>query len=331
MDIGSVWPWAAFLLFVATMLVVDLKVLHRDAHEVSRREALIWTGIVVTSAIIFNIGVFVFRGTDDGIAWATGYVIEQSLSVDNVFVFLLLFSSFAVPAAYQHRVLFWGIIGALIMRGILIAFAGVLINTLHWVIYIFGAFLIYTGFRFLTEKETHVPSIETNRMVRLARRFFPVTETYEGQNLFVRKAGVLMMTPLMVVLILIESTDLVFAVDSIPAIYAVTNDPFIVFTSNIFAILGLRSLYFVMSGYLANLRYLKQGLAVILAFVGSKMILSDVIHVHPLVSLAVIVSILAIATLASIMYARRNPTALQMETEMEQKVHPPHPFPQNQA
>lgn len=331
MDIGSVWPWAAFLLFVATMLVVDLKVLHRDAHEVSRREALIWTGIVVTSAIIFNIGVFVFRGTDDGIAWATGYVIEQSLSVDNVFVFLLLFSSFAVPAAYQHRVLFWGIIGALVMRGILIAFAGVLINTLHWVIYIFGAFLIYTGFKFLTEKETHVPSIEDNRMVRLARRFFPVTETYEGQNLFVRKAGVLMMTPLMVVLILIESTDLVFAVDSIPAIYAVTKDPFIVFTSNIFAILGLRSLYFVMSGYLANLRYLKQGLAVILAFVGSKMILSDVIHVHPLVSLAVIVSILAIATLASIMYARRNPTALQMETEMQQKVHPPHPFPQNQA
>lgn len=313
------------------MLVVDLKVLHRDAHEVSRREALIWTGIVVTSAIIFNIGVFVFRGTDDGIAWATGYVIEQSLSVDNVFVFLLLFSSFAVPAAYQHRVLFWGIIGALVMRGILIAFAGVLINTLHWVIYIFGAFLIYTGFKFLTEKETHVPSIEDNRMVRLARRFFPVTETYEGQNLFVRKAGVLMMTPLMVVLILIESTDLVFAVDSIPAIYAVTKDPFIVFTSNIFAILGLRSLYFVMSGYLANLRYLKQGLAVILAFVGSKMILSDVIHVHPLVSLAVIVSILAIATLASIMYARRNPTALQMETEMQQKVHPPHPFPQNQA
>jgi len=328
MEFVSLWPWAAFLLFVGSMLVVDLKLLHRDAHEVSRKEALIWTGVVITAAIIFNIGVFIVRGTDDGVAWATGYVIEQSLSVDNVFVFLLLFGSFAVPAAYQHRVLFWGILGALIMRGILIAFAGVLINTLHWVIYIFGAFLIYTGFKFLTEKETHVPSVEDNRLVRLARRFFPVTETYEGQNLFVRRSGILMMTPLLVVLILIESTDLVFAVGSIPAIYAVTDDPFIVFTSNIFAILGLRSLYFVMSGYLANLRYLKQGLAAILTFVGAKMILSDVLHLNPLVSLAVIVGILAIATAASISYTKRNPTATQMETAMEYQVHPPHPFSQ---
>jgi tellurite resistance protein TerC len=328
MDIVSLWPWAAFLLFVGSMLVVDLKLLHPDAHEVSRKEALIWTGVVVSCAIIFNIGVFILRGTDDGIAWATGYVIEQSLSVDNVFVFLLLFGSFAVPAAYQHRVLFWGILGALVMRGILIAFAGVLINTLHWVIYIFGAFLIYTGFKFLTEKETHIPSVENNRLVKLARRFFPVTEAYEGQNLFVRRSGILMMTPLMVVLILIESTDLVFAVDSIPAIYAVTDDPFIVFTSNIFAILGLRSLYFVMSGYLANLRYLKQGLAAILTFVGAKMIFSDVFHLNPLVSLAVIVGILAIATAASISYTKRNPAAAETETAMEYRVHPPHPFSQ---
>ena len=305
-DLSSLAPWIIFLTFVAIMLIVDLAVLHRDAHEVSRREALMWTGVVVTAALIFNVGVFVFRGTHDGLAWTTGYLIEQSLSVDNVFVFMLLFSAFAVPAAYQHRVLFWGILGALVMRGILIAFAGVLINSLHFVIYIFGAFLIFTGIKFLTEKETHIPSIEDNKLVKLARHFFPVTETYEGQKLFTRRNGVLFMTPLMVVLILIESTDLVFAVDSIPAIYAVTDDPFIVFTSNIFAILGLRSLYFVMSGYLASMHYLKPGLAAVLSFVGLKMILSDVIHPHPLVSLAVIITILAIAAFASMRYAKKH-------------------------
>jgi tellurite resistance protein TerC len=309
MDIGTIWPWAAFLLFVGSMLYVDLAVLHRDAHEVSRREALIWTGVVAAAALIFNVGVFIIRGTDDGLSWTTGYLIEQSLSVDNVFVFLLLFSAFAVPAAYQHRVLFWGILGALIMRGILIAFAGVLIHTLHFVIYLFGAFLIFTGIKFLTEREQHVPDLESNKLVKLARRFFPVTDGYEGQKLFVRKAGVLMMTPLMLVLILIESTDLIFAVDSIPAIYAVTDDPFIVFTSNIFAILGLRSLYFVLAGYLAGLRYLKPGLAGVLTFVGSKMLLVDVIHIHPLVSLMVIIAILTVAATASIRWARRNPEA----------------------
>ncbi|HRA48164.1 MAG TPA: TerC family protein, partial [Thermomicrobiales bacterium] len=315
-DLLSIWPWVAFLLFVGAMLIIDLTVLHKDAHEVSRKEALIWTGVVISAALIFNAGVFIFRGSDDGLAWTTGYLIEQSLSVDNVFVFMLLFGAFTVPPAYQHRVLFWGILGALIMRGILIAFAGFLINQLHFVIYLFGAFLIFTGIRFLTEKETHVPNIEDNKLVKLARRFFPVTETYEGQSLFVRRAGVLMMTPLMIVLILIESTDLVFAVDSIPAIYAVTRDPFIVFTSNIFAILGLRSLYFVMSGYLAGMRYLKPGLAAVLSFVGAKMILSDIIHFHPLISLGVIISILTIASLASIRYAKRNPTAVTKELEM---------------
>ncbi|HQY30259.1 MAG TPA: TerC family protein [Thermomicrobiales bacterium] len=315
-DLLSIWPWVAFLLFVGAMLIIDLTVLHKDAHEVSRKEALIWTGVVISAALIFNAGVFIFRGSDDGLAWTTGYLIEQSLSIDNVFVFMLLFGAFTVPPAYQHRVLFWGILGALIMRGILIAFAGFLINQLHFVIYLFGAFLIFTGIRFLTEKETHVPNIEDNKLVKLARRFFPVTETYEGQSLFVRRAGVLMMTPLMIVLILIESTDLVFAVDSIPAIYAVTRDPFIVFTSNIFAILGLRSLYFVMSGYLAGMRYLKPGLAAVLSFVGAKMILSDIIHFHPLISLGVIISILTIASLASIRYAKRNPTAVTKELEM---------------
>ena len=300
MDIAQFWPWALFLLFVGGMLAIDLGVLQRDAHEVSHKEALVWTGFVVSSAIVFNIGVYLFQGTGAGIEWTTGYLIEQSLSVDNVFVFLLLFSAFQVPAAYQHRVLFWGILGALVMRAILIAFAGVLIHSLHIVIYLFGAFLIFTGIRFLLEKETHVPTLEGNRLVKLARRFLPVTEGYEGQQLFVRRNGVLFMTPLMLVLILIESTDLVFAVDSIPAIYAITDDPFIVFTSNIFAILGLRSLYFVLAGYLAGLKYLKPGLAGVLTFVGVKMLLVDVYKIHPLVSLAVIIAILTIAFVASV-------------------------------
>ena len=316
MDVVQFWPWALFLLFVGGMLAVDLGVLHREAHAVTRKEALIWTGFVVSSAIIFNLGVYLFKGTEAGIEWTTGYLIEQSLSVDNVFVFLLLFSAFHVPAAYQHRVLFWGILGALVMRAILIAFAGVLIHSLHIVIYFFGAFLIFTGIKFLREQGTHVPALETNRIVRLARRFFPVTEGYEGQRLFVKRNGVRYMTPLMLVLILIESTDLVFAVDSIPAIYAITDDPFIVFTSNIFAILGLRSLYFVLAGYLLGLKYLKAGLAGVLTFVGTKMLLVDVYKIHPLVSLAVIVGILTIAFVASVR-ARDRAAALAMPSAID--------------
>ncbi len=302
MDFAQYLPWILFLTFVAAMLALDLGVFHRDAHEVGRREALAWSAVWIGMAIIFNIGVYLFKGTDAGIEWTTGYLIEKSLSVDNVFVFLLIFSAFSVPAALQHRVLFWGIVGALIMRAVLIAFAGVLLGSLHWMIYVFGAFLIFTGIRFVRGGH-ETPSLDDNRLVRLARRFYPVTETYEGQRFFVKRDGVRYLTPLFLVLLLIESTDLVFAVDSIPAIYAVTDDAFIVFTSNIFAILGLRALYFVLAGYLAGLRYLKVGLAGVLIFVGSKMILVDVYKVNPLVSLAVIISILSIALVASL----RNP------------------------
>ncbi|HET7738070.1 MAG TPA: TerC/Alx family metal homeostasis membrane protein, partial [Tepidiformaceae bacterium] len=245
-------PWALFLLFVGGMLALDLGVFHRDAHEVNRREALTWSVVWIGLAIAFNIGVYVFRGTDAGIEWTTGYLVEKTLSVDNVFVILLIFAAFHVPGAYQHRVLFWGIVGALVLRALLIAVAGFLLTTLHFVIYIFGAFLIFTGIKFLREEE-HDPDLEKNRVVRLARRLFRTTEGYEGQKFFVRREGILFATPLFIVLLLIESTDLVFAVDSIPAIYAITDDPFIVFTSNIFAILGLRSLYFVLSGYLNGL------------------------------------------------------------------------------
>ncbi len=291
-------PWLIFAGLVTGMLALDLGVFHREAHAVSRREALAWSVAWISLALLFNVGVFLWRGSGDGVEWLTGYLIEKSLSVDNVFVFLLIFAAFAVPPQYQHRVLFWGILGAVIMRAILIAAAGFLLHTLHVVIYVFGAFLIFTGIKFLRDQE-HAPDLDRNRFVRLTRRLFPVTAGYEGQRFFVRRQGVLFATPLFLVLVLVESTDLVFAVDSIPAIYAVTSDPFIVFTSNIFAILGLRALYFVLAGYLSGLRFLKPALAAILVFVGTKMLLVDVYKVPSLLSLGVIVAILAVALTAS--------------------------------
>jgi len=306
-------PWAIFLAFVFGMLALDLGVFHRDAHAVSRKEALAWSVVWIGLAIVFNIGIYVFQGSERGLEWTTGYLIEKSLSVDNVFVFLLIFSTFAVPDAYQHRVLFWGILGALVMRALLIAAAGLLLGTLHFVVYLFGAFLIFTGFRFL-RSDDEVPSLEQNKLVRIARRLRPVTEGYEGQSFFVRRKGLLYMTPLFLVLLLVESTDLVFAVDSIPAIYAVTSDPFIVFTSNVFAILGLRALYFVLAGYLSGLVYLKPALAGILVFVGGKMLLVDIYHIPSLASLAVIVGILGTAIAASIWRARNLPAGEQVHS-----------------
>ncbi len=298
-------PWALFMAFIAGMLALDLGVFHRNAHEVHRREALAWSVAWIGLALVFNAGVYLFRGSEAGLEWTTGYLVEKTLSIDNIFVILLIFSAFAVPSAYQHRVLFWGIVGALVMRAVLIAAAGVLLGTLHFVIYIFGAFLIYTGIKFLREQE-HTPDLEQNRVIRLARRMFRTTEGYEGQRFFVRRNGLLFATPLFLVLLLIESTDLVFAVDSIPAIYAITDDPFIVFTSNIFAILGLRSLYFVLAGYLSGLAYLKPALAAILIFVGTKMLVIDFYKVPAMASLGVIASILAVAITASILVAKRR-------------------------
>jgi len=302
-------PWVGFLTFVGALLALDLGVFHREAHEVGRKEALTWSAVWIGLALVFNAGVFYFMGRQAGIEWFTGYLVEKSLAVDNVFVFLLIFSAFAVPAKYQHRVLFWGIVGALIMRAILIAFAGVLLGTFHWIIYVFGAFLIVTGFRFLRGGHD-VPSLEDNRLVKLAKRFYPVTEGYEGQRFWVKRNGVRYMTPLFLVLILVETTDLVFAVDSIPAIYAITSDPFIVFTSNIMAILGLRALYFVLAGYLAGLRYLKPGLAAVLVFVGTKMLLVDVYKMPALVSLGVIITILTVAFVASFLHRDRTDVAV---------------------
>jgi tellurite resistance protein TerC len=299
-------PWLLFLAFVFAMLALDLGVFHRDAHEVKRREALAWSAVWIGLAILFNIGVYYFQGADKGLEWTTGYLIEKSLSVDNVFVFLLIFSMFAVPAQYQHRVLFWGIVGALFMRAGLIIAGAALLDWFHYAIYVFGGFLILTGIKFLRDKGEHAPSLEKNVLVRIARGFRPVTETYEGQRFFTRRGGVLYLTPLFLVLLLIESTDLVFAVDSIPAIFAVTEDPFIVFTSNIFAILGLRALYFVLSGYLAGMAYLKPALAAILIFVGTKMVLADVYKIDPLISLAVIATILGAAIAGSLLVKREG-------------------------
>jgi tellurite resistance protein TerC len=315
--IADLAPWILFLGFVAGMLALDLGVFHRHAHAVSRKEAATWSAVWIGLAILFNIGVYAFRGSQDGLEWTTGYLIEKSLSVDNVFVFLLIFATFAVPAQYQHRVLFWGILGALVMRAILIFIGAALLDAFHFIIYLFGAFLIFTGLRFLRHDD-EAPSLEGNRLVRLAKRFMPTTEGYEGQRFFLRRNGVLYMTPLFLVLLLIESTDLVFAVDSIPAIFAITTDPFIVFTSNIFAILGLRALYFVLSGYLADLRYLKPALAAILVFVGSKMLLIDVYKIPALVSLAVIIVILAIAITASLIVQRRESTHVPGEVPPEE-------------
>lgn len=305
-------PWALFLVFVGAMLAIDLGVFHRHAHVVSRKEAAIWTVVWITLALLFNLGVYVFRGPETGLEWTTGYLIEKSLSVDNVFIFLLIFSSFAVPAKYQHRVLFWGILGALLMRGALILAGAALISTFHLIIYVFGAFLVITGIRLL--KGTHkAPSIANNPLVRLVGRIFPTTQDYAGQRFFVRQNGVLYMTPLLVVLLLVESTDVVFAVDSIPAIFAITEDPFIVFTSNVFAILGLRALYFVLQGYLEDLRYLKPALAAVLVFVGGKMLLTDVYKIPSLASLAAIAAILAVAVTASLLVQRRQPTGVPGE------------------
>ncbi len=303
MSFELLWPWLGFHLFVIAMLAIDLGIFHRKAHAVSLKEAAIWSGVWITLALIFNAGLYVLRGPDPALQFFTGWLIEKSLSVDNIFVFVLLFTYFRVPAAYQHRVLFWGILGALVMRGMLIAVGAVLLEEFHWILYVFGAFLIFTGIRMGVQKETEVHP-EKNLLLRLARRVLPVTHNYERDRFVVRRAGQRMVTPLLLVLLIVESTDLVFAVDSIPAVFAVTRDPFLVYTSNVFAILGLRSLYFVFANVIDKFHYLKLGLAVILSYVGVKMVLADVYPIPTFLSLAIIALVLAGAIVASLIRAR---------------------------
>lgn len=296
--------WIGFTVFVLAMLALDLGVFNRKAHVISPREAGSWVAVWVSLATAFGIGLYVFRGSQPAIEYFTGYIIEYSLSMDNVFVFVLIFSYFAVPAALQHRVLFWGILGALVMRAVMIIGGAALIEQFHWIIYVFGAFLIFTGIRMARggDEEVHP---EHNPLIKLVRRLVPVTPNYEGTRFFVRHAGKLMVTPLFIVLVMIESTDLIFAVDSIPAIFAVTRDPFIVYTSNVFAILGLRSLYFLLHGAMGKFHYLKISLAAVLSFVGVKMVLADIYHIPITTSLLVIIVLLGVGVAASLRRAQK--------------------------
>ncbi len=301
----NIWFWIIFTLFVIGLLVLDLAVFHRKAHAVALKEALIWSVVWIALALAFNAGLYFVSGPEPALQFFTGYLIEKSLSVDNIFVFVLIFSYFNVAPAYQHRVLFWGILGALIMRGLLIVIGSVLLEEFAWIVYIFGAFLIFTGVRMAFHNESKIEP-EKNPLLHLARRVFPVADDYHGERFVIRRAGRAFITPLLLVLLVVETTDLIFAIDSIPAIFAVTSDPFIVYTSNVFAILGLRALYFVFANVIDKFYYLRFALAIILAFVGVKMILSHTPFAIPtLFSLLVIALVLAMAIVASIVRGRR--------------------------
>jgi tellurite resistance protein TerC len=300
----STYFWIGFHIFIFIMLALDLGVFHKHTHKVPVKEAVIWTAVWITLALLFNLLVYFEFGKTKALEFLTGYVIEYSLSVDNIFVFILIFSYFAVRDEYQHKILFWGIMGALIMRGIFI-FAGVaLINKFHWIVIIFGGFLVFTGIRMLFQKDTSVDP-EKNAIVRFFKKFLPVTHNLHGDRLFVRENHRLYATPLFLVLLIIESSDLIFAVDSIPAILAISQDRFIVYTSNIFAIMGLRSLYFALSGIMGLFRFLKVGLAFVLTFVGLKMLAAYFKFEIPIVlSLVIIISILLISILASLVFKK---------------------------
>ncbi len=299
--------WVVFGLVVPAMLVLDLGVFHRTAHAVKVREALIWSAVWICLALLFDLGVYVLVGHEKALNFLTGYLVEESLSVDNLFVFLLIFTYFSVPAAYQHRVLFWGILGAVFMRGIFIVTGLTLLTRLHWIIYIFGAFLVYTAVRLAFNKGEGEIRPEKNPVLRLFRRFVPLTKRYHGQHFLVKGRRRRLATPLLMVLVVIETTDIIFAMDSVPAVLSITQDPFIVYTSNIFAVMGLRSLYFALAGVIEKFYYLSYGLATILAFLGVKMIISDFYKMPVTISLGVVIGILAIAALASLVRRKVHP------------------------
>ncbi len=297
--------WTAFNLFVIAMLAIDLGVFHRKAHEVTVREALTWTCVWITLAMFFNLFIYFYYDKVKALEFFTGYLIEKSLSVDNIFVIILIFSYFKVPSAYQHKVLFWGILGALVMRVIFILTGVELIHRFHWLIYIFGGFLVYTGIRMLTSGDLKIDP-EKNPVIKLARKIMPITPSFGGDQFFVKHDGKTWATPLFLVVILIETTDLIFAVDSIPAILAISDDSFIVYTSNVFAILGLRSLYFALAGIEKYFKYLKYGLSAILVFVGVKMCIADLFKIPIEVSLIIIEFTLMIAMASSRLFPEKK-------------------------
>jgi tellurite resistance protein TerC len=302
-SIGSPALWGGFIALILVLLALDLGVFHRKAHAVTLREAGLWSAVWIGLALLFNGWVFLAFGPVRGLEFTTGYLIEKALSVDNIFVFVMIFTYFATPAAYQHRVLFWGIVGALVLRAVFILAGGALLAKFHWMIYVFGGLLVVTGIKMLLQRnETMDPG--KNPIVRAARRLIPVTPRYDGPRFFTRENGKRLATPLLLTLVAVEATDVIFAVDSIPAIFAVTRDPFIVFTSNIFAILGLRSLYFLLAGILDRFHYLKVGLSMVLVFVGFKMVLADVVKVPIGASLLVVFGLIAGAVVLSLLRPR---------------------------
>jgi tellurite resistance protein TerC len=300
------WHYAAFLACVVIFLALDLGVFHRTAHVVRYKEAIGWTLVWFTMAMIFAGALVPLRGKDDAVKFLTGYLLELSLSMDNVFVIALIFAYFRVPNAYQHRVLFWGILGALVMRGVLIGASAAVVKQFHWTLYFFGAFLVYSGIKmmFVDDEGVHP---EKNPFIKLAKKFFPVSHHFDGQKFFTVEAGKRALTPLALVLVMVETTDLVFALDSIPAIFGITTDNFLVFTSNVFAILGLRSLYFVLAGAIEYFRYLKYGLSIVLIFIGVKMLVEYWhIKLSTVASLGVVAGIILVSVIFSIIAARRE-------------------------
>jgi tellurite resistance protein TerC len=301
----SVWEWLAFSAIIAFMLILDLGVFHKKSHKVSIKESLAWTAVWIALAMLFNAWIYYSLGQQKGLEFLTGYVIEKSLSIDNIFVISLIFTYFNVPAQYQHRVLFWGVLGALFFR-IIFVFAGVaLIQKFSWMIYVFGGFLVITGLKMLREEEKTL-EIEGNPMIKFVKRFFKISPQFDGEKFVTKVNGVKQFTPLFLVLIMIETTDIIFAVDSIPAILAITPDPYIVFTSNVFAILGLRSLYFALNGIMEMFEYINYALAGILVFVGIKMIISPWFHFPTIVSVGVIFGFIIASIVASIYFPKKN-------------------------
>jgi len=297
--------WVAFAVIVVVLLVLDLKVFHRKSRVITLKESLLWTAFWVALALLFNLGIYLWRGHGPALEFLTCYLIEESLSIDNLFVFLLVFSYFAVAPAYQHKVLFWGIIGAIIMRLAFIEVGVTLLERFHWVFYIFGAFLVVTAIRMAFQRDEKI-NPEKNVVLRLFRRFVPVTSDYENDRFFVKRAGRYIATPLFIVVLVVETTDVVFALDSIPAAFGITLDPFIVYTSNIFAILGLRSLYFALAGVMRLFHYLHYGLVVVLIFVGVKMLIADFYKMPIEIALGAVVGVLLISVIASIIWPRKE-------------------------
>ena len=316
MDV-SLWVWAALIAAIVAMLLIDL-FMHRDAHEIRLREAATWSVIWVAIGLVVGVVIWWGYGSEFGLQYYAGYVIEKSLAVDNVFVWAVIFGYFAVPKQYQHRVLFYGVIGALVFRAIFIAAGSALIASAAWVLYIFGAFLILTGLRMLRQRNEHI-DMSQSKTLRLFRRFVPTTDEYHGQRFWIRRNGVLLATPLLAVLVIVEVTDIIFAVDSIPAIFAVTQEPFLVFASNAFAILGLRAMYFLLADLMHRFVYLKLGLSFVLVWVGIKMIVSHAwVTIPTLLSLGIVVAIITASVVASLLATRSRPDEAAADAAAEE-------------